>query len=155
METVHIRKATAADLPVLRLFEQGVIEAERPFDPTLKETDVQYYDLQGMLTDENIHLVVAEMHTVVIGCGYVRIETSKPYLRHSHHGYLGFMYVLPDQRGKGINQKIMAALKNWASSKGVSELRLEVYDQNEAAIKAYIKAGFEKLLLMMRMQADT
>ena len=35
-----VRKATLDDLPTLLLFEQGVIEAERPFDPTIKSGDI-------------------------------------------------------------------------------------------------------------------
>jgi len=36
MNQITIRKATFDDLATLFLFEQGVIEAERPFDSTLK-----------------------------------------------------------------------------------------------------------------------
>lgn len=34
---ILIRKATPADLETLLRFEQGVVQAERPFDPTLGE----------------------------------------------------------------------------------------------------------------------
>ena len=45
MEQVKIRKATLSDLDVLLGFEQNIIETERPFDPTIKEEDTNYYDL--------------------------------------------------------------------------------------------------------------
>ena len=38
MDQLKIRVATIKDLPLLLEFEQGVITAERPFDPTLKKT---------------------------------------------------------------------------------------------------------------------
>jgi GNAT superfamily N-acetyltransferase len=39
-----------------------------------------------------------------IDAGYARIEQAKPYLKHTAYAYLGFMYVLPAYRGKGINK---------------------------------------------------
>ena len=48
--TPIIRIATLKDLTVLLRFEQGVIEAERPFDPTIKECEIPYYDISE-LTD--------------------------------------------------------------------------------------------------------
>lgn len=152
MEKFTIRLATFEDLETLLHFEQEVINAERPFDPTLRQQDVRYYDLPALLTNENTRLVVAEIDQHLIACGYARIEKSKPYMQHSHHAYLGFMYVLPEQRGKGINKRIIEALTEWCHAKGITELRLEVYAGNEAAIKAYEKAGFQPLMLQMRWE---
>ena len=67
------------------------------------------------------------------------------------HAYLGFMFTHPDHRGKGVNLAIIAALKEWAAAQQVFELRLEVYTENTAAIKAYKKAGFHPLMLEIRM----
>jgi GNAT superfamily N-acetyltransferase len=62
------------------------------------------------------------------------------------------MYVEPAHRGKGINQMIIAALKTWAYSRNVTELRLDVYHGNATAIKAYEKAGFTSHMINMRLQ---
>lgn len=43
MQQPTIRKATLNDLETLRRFEQSVIDAERPFDPTLKREHTNYY----------------------------------------------------------------------------------------------------------------
>jgi len=151
MDQIHIRTATKQDLDRLLRFEQGVIEAERPFDSTLKEGPIHYYELEAMLTDPHIELVVAELNGALIGSGYARIEGAKHYLRHSHHAYLGFMYVDPAHRGKGINKMIVDALKQWAIAQKMTELRLDVYYDNHNAIKAYEKAGFSKHMVEMRM----
>lgn len=151
MEKITIRKAEASDLPVLLRFEQGVIQAERPLDSTLKATDTHYYDLDIMLTSSHINLVVAEEGGVVIGSGYARIESAKPYLQHRQHVYLGFMYVEPTYRGKGVNQMIIEALREWTVSQNITEMRLDVYYENQPAIKAYEKVGFIKHMIEMRM----
>lgn len=61
------------------------------------------------------------------------------------------MYVDPACRGQSVIGKIIDALKHWCRSRGISELRLEVYNDNAAAIRAYQKAGFHPLSLQMRL----
>jgi GNAT superfamily N-acetyltransferase len=149
--SISVRKATPADLPTLLRFEQGVITAERPMDPTIKNGPIHYYDLNAMLTAPHIHLVVAETNGTLIGSGYARIDPSRHYLIHTRHAYLGFMYVEPAYRGKGVNQLVIDALKAWAISQNLTELRLDVYTRNDNAIRAYEKAGFIPYLVNMRM----
>lgn len=151
MEQLKIRPADKNDLETLLEFEQGVIEAERPFDPTLKPDPIHYYDLHEMIHSDDVHLLVAEVDGVVVGSGYARIEESKLFYKHLNHAYLGFMYVRPDYRGKGINRKIIDALQGWSLSKRVTELRLEVYYDNLPAINAYKKNGFANHLIQMRL----
>jgi RimJ/RimL family protein N-acetyltransferase len=154
-EHIIIRPAVSSDLPTLLVFEQGVIQAERPFDDTLKPDPISYYDIAAMIDADDVELVVAEVEGRVIGSGYLRIVDSKPYLRHARHGYLGFMFVEPDYRGKGINQLIIKALLDWGCAKDIHEFRLDVYVQNTAAVRAYEKVGFMPNLLDMRMEVPT
>ena len=154
MNEIKIRKASIDDLRQLLAFEQDLIKAERPFDPTVKPDPVNYYDLKVMLTAPNIEVVIAEADNKIIASGYARIEKSKLFLNHTNHAYLGFMFVLPEYRGQGINKRIIDVLKNWAASKNISEFRLEVYYDNVSAIKAYEKFGFKKHMLEMRFNLE-
>ncbi len=151
MAEIIIRKALLKDLNTLLRFEQGVIAAERPFDSTLKKGHIHYYDLEEMIAAPHIELVVAEQDDMLIGSGYARIEKAKHYLQHNHHAYLGFMYTDPEHRGKGVNKKIIDTLKDWAATQNITELRLDVYNNNVSAIKAYQKAGFSSHMIEMRM----
>jgi len=151
MEQLIIRKAVLNDLDTLLVFEQGVISAERPFDTTLKNDPINYYDIEKMIAADDIELVVAVSEDKVIGSGYARIENAKPYLKHHQHAYLGFMYVVPEYRGKGVNKIIIDTLAKWAAAKNITELRLDVYQNNTGAVKAYEKAGFSKHMIEMRM----
>ncbi len=154
MIEIKIRKASLIDLGQLSAFEQDLIKTERPFDPTVKPDPVKYYDLKAMLTASHIEVAVAEINDQIVASGYVSIDKSKPFLKHSHHGYLGFMYVLPEHRGKGINKLIIDHLKKWAASQGINEFRLEVYYDNDSAIKAYEKIGFLRYSLEMRFNLE-
>jgi ribosomal protein S18 acetylase RimI-like enzyme len=151
MKDIVVRKAALKDLATLNRFQQGIADAERVYDSTIKDGAVQYYDVASMLTDDEIHFVVAEVGTRVVGCGYARIEAAKHYLKHPVHAYLGLMYVDPEYRGRAVNLAVIAALKNWSVSRGVSEMRLEAYRDNLAAIKAYEKAGFVPWVIDMRL----
>ena len=154
MIEIKIRKASIVDLGQLLAFEQDLIKTERPFDPNVKPDPVNYYNLKAMLTDPQIEMIVGELNSKVIASGYARIDNSKPYLKHSHHAYLGFMYVLPEYRGQGINKKIMDVLINWAAAQNINEFRLDVYNENVSAIKAYEKVGFSKYFLEMRFNLE-
>ncbi len=150
-QEIIIRRANLHDVEQLLQFEQGVISAERPFEPMLKEEGVRYYDIRKMMTDPQVDWVVAGQGGTLLACGFARIEAAKPYLKHQQHAYLGLMYVHPDYRGKGINGLIIKELKKLVQARGVKEMRLEVYAQNHSAIKAYEKEGFTSHIIQMRM----
>lgn len=151
MENIVIRKATTADLPVLLRFEQGIVKAERPFDPTLDSDPISYYDLGELIASAKAEVLVAECNDEIVASGFAKIKKAKPYLDHEDYSYLGFMFTRPEFRGKGINQKIVKALRQWSFEKGLKEIRLTVYEDNVGAVKAYEKVGFKKHLVEMRL----
>jgi len=151
MKNLNIRAAKKQDSAILLQLEQQVVAAERPFNSTLKAEGAIYYDVQHLLADDASHLMVAEINGEIIATGYVQIRTSKQSLKHELHGYLGFMYVAAAHRGLGINKLIMEALIRWSKEHGVFDLYLDVYDDNDAAIKAYEKVGFTKSLVEMKI----
>ena len=146
-----VREATLNDYNALLQFEQQLISAERPFDPTLRNELIHYYDIRELIMSSNTCLAVAALEEHLIGCGYARIDMARPWLKHGTFSYLGFMYTVPEFRGQGVNYRIMESLKAWSLSRGVSEMRLEVYAENAAAQKAYEKAGFSKHMVQMRV----
>ncbi|MCP4459810.1 MAG: GNAT family N-acetyltransferase [Cytophagales bacterium] len=148
---LSFRPATLDDLPILLDFEQGIIAAERPFDTTLAPNPIHYYDLEALIKSEDAEVMVAIVGEEVVGSGYANLKKSKPYLTQKYHAYLGFMFVKPEHRGKGINQGLTNELISWAKSKGLMEIILEVYDKNAPALRAYEKAGFTKNLVEMRL----
>ncbi|WP_298237753.1 GNAT family N-acetyltransferase [uncultured Algibacter sp.] len=146
-----VRIATLNDLPTLLSFEQGVIEAERPFDPTIKAGCITYYDISKLITNENSEVFVAEIDDEIVASGYAKIKPDRHYLKHAEQGYLGFMYVSEKHRGKQLNKLIIDALLHWCKNKNVFEIRLDVYQDNLPAIKAYEKTGFKKHMINMRL----
>ena len=105
MENVHIRDARSTDVPKLLSFEQALIKAERPFDPTIANDPISYYDIASYVSNAAIKVLVAEVDGNVVGSGYALKKEARHYLDHKWYGYLGFMYTEPEFRGLGINQK--------------------------------------------------
>ena len=149
-----VRIATLEDVPILLEFEQGLIKAERPMDPTIKDGKISYYDVSEFIKNDDSELYVVELNNQIVASGYAKIKPDRHYLKHAMQGYLGFMFVPEEHRGKGYNKLIMNALIGWCRERGIHEIRLDVYDVNHSAIKAYEKVGFEKHLITMRMNLN-
>ena len=149
-----VRKATLEDLPVLLEFEQGLIRAERPMDPTIREGKISYYDVGEFIRSDDAEVYVVERNGEILASGYARIKPDRHYLKHKLMGYLGFMFVPEEHRGQGLNQLIIKKLIEWCKGKGLSEIRLDVYQTNESALRAYEKAGFKRHLITMRLNAE-
>ena len=149
-----VRKATLDDLPVLLEFEQGLIRAERPMDPTIKDGKISYYDIGEFIRSEDSDVYIVEREGEILASGYARIKPDRHYLKHERMGYLGFMFVPEEHRGQGLNKLIMDRLIEWCKNRGLSEIRLDVYQTNEPALRAYEKAGFKRHLITMRLNTD-
>ncbi len=150
-----IRTANIKDLPILLDFEQKIIEAERPMDSTLKQTEkISYYSIEDYIKSDHTEVVVAEVDGEIAGSGYGQIRDRLDYFQQKQLGYIGFMYVKEEHRGKGVSQAIIQYLYDWFKTKDIEEIRLTVYDKNPRAIRAYEKAGFEKHLIEMRINLN-
>jgi len=152
---VKIRKATLNDLDALLDFEQQLISVERPMDSSLEQINkISYFNIPEFIESDNSELFVATIATEIIGCGYGLIKQNHSKFAKKEHGYIGFIFVKEEYRGKGINKHIFDAIFDWFKTKNITEVRLSVYEENSRAIKAYQKLGFEKNLVQMLYSID-
>ena len=151
---MEIRKAELKELEQLKWIEQEIIRYERPMAPSLADDPINYYDIAQLIENEDTEVLVAVIEQEIVGSGYATIKKASNYKKHTHYAYLGFMYVSPEHRGRGINGMIIDRLIQWATSRNISEIQLEVYASNEAAIRAYHKKGFKPDLISMRLNTD-
>jgi putative acetyltransferase len=79
--------------------------------------------------------LVAREHGVAVGCGAIRRISPMA-------GEVKRMFVAPEARGRGVGGCILAALEEWAVSRGMTRLVLEAGDRQSEAIRLYERAGF-------------
>lgn len=154
MSEISIRTARIEELATLKQFEQGIIRAERPFDHMLKPDPISYYDLGDLIEASDAEVAVAECDGRLVGSGYAKKKRSRHYLSPDYHAFIGFLFVDPDYRGRGINRLVLDHLFAWARANDLPEIHLTVYPDNQSAVRAYEKTGFKPYLSEMRLNLD-
>ena len=89
---------------------------------------------------DNVYYLVGIIEGRIVGMAHV---APSPRLRRRHAGAIGIS-VHADWQGKGLGKELMSAIvdlaDNWLN---LTRLELEVYADNEAAIRLYERFGFE------------
>ncbi len=66
------------------------------------------------------------------------------------HGQIFMVYVRPAHRRRGIATALLQQAKYWGQQRGDRRLGLQVYPQNQAAVKLYEKLGFRTTALILQ-----
>jgi GNAT superfamily N-acetyltransferase len=106
-------------------------------DATLKildGDDHEFYD-QFNKSDAIKNVVVFYQNNQPLGCGAFKFYENKTV-------EIKRMYVLPEQRGKGIAHQILNELEKWAKELGYADCILETGKKQIEAIGLYQKAGY-------------
>jgi GNAT superfamily N-acetyltransferase len=82
--------------------------------------------------------VIATKGGTPIACGALRCVDDGV-------GEIKRMYVVPEERGRGVSRVVLAALEEEARALGLSRLLLETGVRQAAAITLYTRSGFERI----------
>lgn len=82
------------------------------------------------------HVIVCYENGIALGCGAFKEYEPKV-------AEIKRMFVLPEQRGKGIAVSILNELEVWAAASGCESAILETSVRLESAIALYKKSGYE------------
>ncbi len=125
VDQVRIRRATRRDLDALVELEQGF-----PGDRMTRA------GLSRLLARDSAEIWVAEVGQTVVGDAVVLFR----------HGFdsarLYSMVVDPNFRGRGVAKQLLDAAEAGARERGVVVMRLEVREENSAALALYQQAGY-------------
>ena len=61
-----------------------------------------------------------------------------------HRGWVYYLAVAPDRRGRGLGRAVMAAAEAWLAARGLPKVQLMVRDTNAAALGFYAALGYER-----------
>lgn len=90
-----------------------------------------------LLTDYNTIALVAKVNLEVTGFIIAQVEISE-----IEYGHIITLNVAPNYRRKKIASNLLDEVEVMLKQRGISECRLEVREDNNAAIKLYSKLGY-------------
>lgn len=126
---ITIKRTTSDDLDFKYLTQL--------FDDYLVDIDGDEKDFFAFYNQVYIkNVLICYDNEVAIGCGsFKEFELKVAEIKR--------MFVLPEQRGKGIATSILNQLEFWAAALGYSSCILETSIRLESAIALYKKMGYE------------
>jgi ribosomal protein S18 acetylase RimI-like enzyme len=65
------------------------------------------------------------------------------------HGHIFLLYVIPQFRRRGIGKALMNYAEEWAIARGDSQIGLQVFSDNQAALNLYSQIGYQTQSLWM------
>jgi len=143
--TITIEPATSNDINVVQKFGHKLLNYEREaFDPTL-QSDWAFSDeaKKKYLSAINEHyVVIAKKDGQPVGFLIGRIIPSQSTARNIKRANLENIFVDPDERGKGVGEKLIGSFKSYCQKHSVTRLDVSVLAQNQSAIDFYKKVGF-------------
>ena len=95
--------------------------------------------IKKVKTSETSNYFVVMKNNKMIGCIGFNGNTAR---KMKHYGTIGIS-VLKEYWGRGIATALLEKLISWAKEKGIKKINLDVFENNERAIKLYEKFGFK------------
>jgi ribosomal protein S18 acetylase RimI-like enzyme len=156
MTKPRIRPATEEDLPaVMGFFEElaRLQESWRVFTPRSNIRDEMRRRYRADLADPDALLVVAEQNGQVVGMAVAHLHKPSTF-SDELAVELGSVYVQPEHRGRGVAAALTAEVARFARERGVGRITLKTFAQNEEALLAWERLGFEPRTIQMTASVE-
>ena len=140
--TTVIRDARELDLAaMLAIYNDAVLTTTAVYDyqPRSSEQQVAWFKAKQ---EHGLPVLVAEDHGAVVGfASYGPFRPWPAYL----HSVENSLYVMPEQRGRGIGSALLPALIQRAAERGLHTMIAGIDATNEASLRLHAKFGFERV----------
>ena len=97
----------------------------------------------SQLVAPNEAILLAERRGHVVGILRCVDTAGSPLVYPDHYCYVSSVYVLPDERRRGVLRALVAAAEQWCAERGISEIRLHNSTATPAAAEVWDAFGFE------------
>ena len=128
---ITYRQPTVLDVPVLT-------SLERTMFPSYPWSQAQFKEEIAGLGGTRQFILALNDGSIIGYAGIMVVAAGVP-------ADLLTIAILPDFRGRGLAQAMLAELESWAKEKGATEVILEVDTKNDEAIRLYDFARYEKI----------
>lgn len=149
---IRIRRADQHDAPIIALL--GRITFSETFGHLFHDlNDLQYYfertfsvaKIENSLAKENNIFWLATADKLPVGYAKLKLRSACKFLESDHSCQLQKIYVLKDFLSLRIGLGLQEELLLKAKESGASHIWLSVLNENQRAIRFYLKNGFEKI----------
>ncbi len=116
--------------------------------PTPAPSDGTFGDaFQQILRAGDSIILIAEIGAVVVGFAemYVRDDEANRYRPLRRYGHLQSLAVSEALRGRGIGALLLGEAERWATERGATEIRTEVWEFRDGPLAFYERAGYQTL----------
>lgn len=157
-----IREATVKDVPaIVRLWEEFVKEHDetviknnpkiRPYLIKKRSASIIFEKFaRKSIMSKNSAVHVAEVNGTPVGYSLIQVKTAIPVFRLEKIGYICDLFVKKEFRNRKISSRLMDEAMKWFKKKGIEQISLAVYKDNEFAHSIYKKWGFIDNQIEMR-----
>ena len=124
-----LQKTTATDANYIRLVT--LLDA----DLKIKDGDEHQFFANHNKSDDIQHILLFYIENQAVACGaFKHFDAATAEIKR--------MFVLPEQRGRGIAHQILQALEQWAAEQNYTQIILETGKKMTDAIALYQRAGY-------------
>lgn len=141
-ENEMIRRTEISDIPKLvemklKMFEESGhsnLLCDNSYEKICRVYEQLYIE------EKACHFVIEEQKSIVACCGGF-LNNNIPYcfFKTDFYGFIGDVYTIPQERGKGYATALTKRTIEWLSEKGAKEIRLLASEQGRSI---YEKIGF-------------
>jgi ribosomal protein S18 acetylase RimI-like enzyme len=150
-----IRRASAADLPVLGRLGASLLSAHYAFDARRfmspdDDSERGYAWFLGQeLSNDDVIVLVAELDGEVVGYVYAGIEGQNWRELREEAGFIHDVVVTPEHRSYGVGGLLVEAAADWCRERGMPRVLLWAAEQNTTAQRLFARAGFRRTMVEM------
>src|SRR5215213_8610440 len=152
---ITIRPAVFADIYAIGRLGALLVRIHHEFDaarfiPATPQTEAGYASfLASQLDEPKVVALAAERDHEVVGYAYAGVE-GRDYM--SLRGPAGVIYdivVDPAHRGQGVGGMLLDATLKALEARGAPQVVLSTAEQNRAAQRLFVRAGFRRTMIEM------
>ncbi|WP_088891783.1 GNAT family N-acetyltransferase [Leptolyngbya ohadii] len=143
----QLRPGSGLDRALLVKFMQRTYQELFPGHDVahLAQTVEQYFSTEAPLFW--VELSGAPPRSNPLGCLWM--GTAIDQIQGDRYPYIFLLYVHPDHRHQGIGTALMQKVEDWAKERGDRQVGLQVFVQNQAALRLYEKLGYQPQSIFM------
>ena len=156
MGKLEVRRAEERDLPACMAMFRELNQLQDPwrvFEPRRGIEDEMARSYRAALEDPDALLLVADAGGEVVGMAAGHVHRPSTFSEQKAVE-LSSVYVQSSHRRRGLARKLTAEVARFARDRGVDRVTLKTFVQNEEAVAAWRRMGFETRALQMTASPD-